>query len=179
MIDDGWVSKFALAQKYDSFFYSASFLERRIREEKARARDLSTSFCFLEIPYQGLTVPGAQQDAVEHVWRILMRELPKCLRGSDVRAYLPGGKGIGLLFLDTGDQAVHVFLHRIREPMVRMGLDAVLRSSQELLKHSYVYPLPEGTSQVAPMDESLEISDPELFVEAPPKKEVDPLEGSL
>ncbi len=126
-------------------------MEQRLREERARIQTMGGSCCVLDIPYSGLTRPDVEPRLIEQAWQVLMTAIPQCLRASDTRGFHPHGDGISLMFLDTTQTAALIFLQRVREPLIRAGLDAILRSTQELMSHVRVYP-ETGSDYSAPMD---------------------------
>lgn len=133
------VKKMIEKQHYDAFFYPPEIFASRVHEEKYRAHELSTSFCYVELQYDTFTSEDASDDLVAKTWTLLLQVLPKCLRGSDVRGYLADQKGIGIILLDCAETSIQTFFKRIRQNLAEQGLDITLNHNPELVKPCYFY----------------------------------------
>lgn len=138
-MNEAFVKKLLQKQKFDAYVYSAEIFERRIHEEKFRASELGTSFCYLELSFDHFTVLDASPEIVEKSWQHLLQILPNCLRGSDIRGWLPDHSGLGLLLLDCTEVALQVFFHRLRQHMAEAGLDVAMNHHSVILKDSYTF----------------------------------------
>lgn len=139
-MNEAFVLKFLKKQRFESFFYSAEIFECRLKEERYRAHELNTSFCYLELPFNGLLVEDVSPEIQEKTWDHLLKILPTCLRGSDIRGFLPGNTGIGIVLLDCSESALSTFFHRLRQHLAEYGLDVALNHAHEIMRRSYFYP---------------------------------------
>lgn len=134
--------------RYDAYFYTSELFTRRIHEEKYRCGELGTQFCLLEIPYDGLIIPGVEHEIKIQIWREFLSGMHSSLRGSDSRGFLPKNSGIGVLFLDSGREALEIFLSRMRSRMNSAQLDPYLNGLHESQVEYSLYPIVEGDAHV-------------------------------
>lgn len=138
-MNEAFVQKLIAKQKFDAYVYSAEIFERRIHEEKFRAGELNTSFCYLELSFEHFTLPETSPEIVEKVWHHLLQILPNCLRGSDIRGWMRDHSGLAILFLDCTELALNVFFQRLRQHMAEVGLDIALNHRNIILRNSYTF----------------------------------------
>jgi hypothetical protein len=62
--------------------------ERRLAEEKLRAKKYSLGFVYFEIHFSNLIKEGTQEEVAKKIWMVILRVLADFVRGSDVKGFL-------------------------------------------------------------------------------------------
>jgi hypothetical protein len=98
--------------------------ERRLAEEKLRAKKYSLSFVYFEIHFSNLIKEGTQEEVAKKIWMVILRVLADFVRGSDVKGFLTENIGIGVLLLDSQEGAIERIAQRIETSLVSENLDS-------------------------------------------------------
>jgi len=104
--------------QHELFLYPWEIFELRIQEEMVRCDRGGASFGYMEIPFRGLrdAVQTSIDDGV--LWRFVFRYFSETLRGSDIKGFLVGDQGLGIVILDSGFDGVRECRDRLWKKLV-------------------------------------------------------------
>ncbi len=127
---------------HELFLYAWEIFELRIQEEMVRADRTGSGFGYLELPFERIRSMIDNHVSDREIWTVIFKFLMDTMRGSDIKGFLSGNSGVGLVFLDADHQGVGECRDRLWARLENLGWlapDAKGRM-QELLKLTY-YPL--------------------------------------
>lgn len=124
------------------FLYSWEIFELRIQEEMLRADRTGSGFGYLELSFSKIRsiiqAPVSDQD----LWRVIFSFFSETMRGSDIKGFLSGNTGVGLVFLDADHDGVAECRDRLWSRLQSLGwiVPEAHDKIQNILKLTY-YPL--------------------------------------
>lgn len=105
MTDDR-LNQLAMKFSHELFFYPWQFFELRIQEEMVRADRNGRIFGYWEIRYHDVCEYLTQNISEDNGWMEILFCLTQSVRGSDIKGFLEGQAGLGVVLLDTNRAGV-------------------------------------------------------------------------
>lgn len=91
---------------HELFLYPWDIFELRIQEEMVRADRSGSGFGYMEVPFSVLRDMVRPTVDENSMYRTLLKFVSVTMRGSDIKGFLSGNSGLGLVFLDADREGV-------------------------------------------------------------------------
>jgi len=138
--------------RHELFIYPWEMFELRIQEEMVRSDRSGSSFVYMELRFNRIEKLALPFVSSEDLWKEILRLLTEVFRGSDLKGYLEGNSGIGIVLLDSIYEGAQESGQRILNQLIQKGwfsenltLEAFLKIT--LYPESVHQPNPPGDLQ--------------------------------